>query len=210
MPNYSCSTPNSPHDTPGGSKIQLYERLFTSGKCTLIVERRVMKHTLSILSVFTILCSYLSFENSAQAQTSAFGSGNGVVTVVPIDPNALRPGERNSLGWNTGYSAITTNSERPNVLGRSFGGSDTIHETTTRVVPNDMFGNPSRFGGLYDSERNSAGWNTGYTAVTSTYERSDPLGASLGGPKTVTETKTQILPNDALGQPIRPFGGLWP
>jgi len=169
-----------------------------------------MRRIIRVISTFAILCTFVGLDNPALAQSSAFGSGNGVVTVVPIDPSVLRPGERNSLGWSTGYSAITTNSERPNILGRSLGGSDTIHETTTRVVPNDVFGNPSRFGGFYDSERNSAGWNTGYSAVTSTYERADPLGSLLGGPKTVTETKTQILPNDALGQPIRPFGGLWP
>jgi hypothetical protein len=152
---------------------------------------------------------------TASAQTTIIGSGSsGVITVVPLAPDRIRAGERNSLGWDTGYSAITTTSERPNIFGRGLGGSDTIVETTTRVVPNDVLGNPARYGGRYggvfDEEPNSAGWHTGYSAVTSTYERADPLGAALGGKKTVTETTTQILPNDALGQPIRPFGSLWP
>jgi hypothetical protein len=147
----------------------------------------------------------------ALAQTTVIGQGStGVVTVVPIGPGLGAPGQRNSLGWNTGYTAITTTSERPNILGRGLGGSDTIAETVTRVVPNDALGNPSRFGGVFAEQPNSAGWRTGYSAITSTYERPDPLGAYLGGSRTVTETKTQVLPNDALGQPIRPFGGLWP
>jgi hypothetical protein len=162
------------------------------------------------IALLAMIGSCLCFESVAYAQSSGFGSGNGVVTVVPIAPGALMPAERNSLGWNTGYSAITTTSERPNIFGRSRGGSDTIHETTTRIVPNDILGNPYPFGAAYGGEPNSAGWNTGYSAVTSTYERADPLGAMLGGSKTVTETKTQILPNDALGQPIRPLGMLWP
>jgi hypothetical protein len=159
-----------------------------------------------------VLCSALALStNPALAQTTVIGHGStGVVTVVPIGPGIGAPGQRNSLGWNTGYSAITTTSERPNIFGRGLGGSDTIAETVTRVVPNDPLGNPSPFGGIYNNQPNRAGWNTGYSAVTSTYERPDPLGAYLGGSKTVTETKTQVLPNDALGQPIRPFGGLWP
>lgn len=170
-----------------------------------------MKH---LRSTF-IACFSVAFTGcllqTAHAQTAVVGSGSsGVVTVVPIGPGIGAPGQRNSLGWNTGYSAITTTSERPNLLGRGFGGSDTIVESTTRVVPNDGLGNPMRFGGAYGGERNSAGWNTGYSAVTSTYQRPDPLGAFLGGSDRVTETKTQILPNDALGQPIRPFGSLWP
>lgn len=158
------------------------------------------------------LCSLLTATaNTTLAQTTVIGQGStGVVTVVPIGPGLGVPGQRNNLGWNTGYSAITTTSERPNIFGRAWGGSDTIAETVTRVVPNDALGNPYRFGAGYNSEPNSAGWSTGYSAVTSKYERPDPLGAYLGGSRTVTETKTQILPNDALGQPIRPFGGLWP
>lgn len=167
------------------------------------------RHSTTI-ACLAVLLSALTV-NTALAQTTVVGSGSsGVITVVPIGPGLRAPGQRNSLGWNTGYSAITTTSERPNIFGRGLGGSDTIHETTTRVAPNDALGNPRRFGGAYGGERNSAGWNTGYSAVTSTYERSDPLGALLGGSRTVTETKTQILPNDALGQPMRPLGGLWP
>lgn len=169
---------------------------------------------IAISTRYLILCATLTVGVTpphSHAQTTAIGTGStGVVTVVPIHPG-LRPSQRpNSLGWNTGYTAITTASERPNILGRALGGSDTIAETVTRVVPNDALGNPSRFAGGFHSETNSAGWNTGYSAVTSTYQRPDPLGAYLGGSKTVTETKTQVLPNDALGQPIRPFGGLWP
>jgi hypothetical protein len=154
----------------------------------------------------------LSIICAASAQTTIIDSGSsGVITVVPLAPDHLRRGgERNSLGWNTGYSAITTTSERANIFGRGLGGSDTIVETTTRVVPNDALGNPVRYGGVFHNEPNTEGWHTGYSTVTSTYERADPLGAALGGKRTVTETTTQILPNDALGQPIRPFGSLWP
>ncbi len=148
--------------------------------------------------------------HQAHAQTTIINSGSpGVVTVVPVRPGLHELGRRNSLGWDTGYSAITTTSERPSLLGRSWGGSDTISETVTRVVPNDVLGNPVRHGSVFDSERNSAGWNTGYSTITSTYDRPDPLGASLGGARTVTETKTQVVPNDALGEPIRPLEDLW-
>jgi hypothetical protein len=147
--------------------------------------------------------------NRANAQTTIINSGSpGVFTVVPVRPGLHEPGQRNSLGWDTGYSAITTTSERPSLLGRSWGGSDTIAETVTKVVPNDALGNPVRHGSVFDTERNSAGWNTGYSTITSTYDRPDPLGAYLGGARTVTETKTQVVPNDALGQPIRPLEDL--
>jgi hypothetical protein len=174
--------------------------------------RRTRHMTRIIQAIASLPLSCLCLAHTALAQSSALGSatGSGVVTVVPIAPSALAPGQRNSVGWNTGYSAITTTSERPNILGRAFGGSDTIHETTTRVVPNDALGNPLRYGGFIDDEPNSAGWHTGYSAVTSTYQRPDPFGALAGGSGTVTETKTQILPNDGMGRPIRPFGGLWP
>jgi hypothetical protein len=164
--------------------------------------------------IFAILSTGLllwTLPQSGSAQTSIFNStSSGVVTVVPIGPRLGTPGEPNSLGWSTGYSAITTTSERPNLFGRAVGGSDTVVETTTRVVPNDALGNPARYGGLLDNSPNSAGWYTGYSAVTSTYERPDPLGATLGGRGTVTESTTQIVPNDALGQPMRPLLGLWP
>lgn len=163
-------------------------------------------------TIYLALCAALAASPTlATSQTTVIGQGStGIVTVVPIGPGLGAPGQRNSLGWNTGYSAITTTSERPNIFGRGLGGSDTIAETVTRVVPNDPLGNPSRFGGTFNNQPNSAGWNTGYSTVTSTYQRPDPLGAYLGGSKTVTETTTQILPNDALGQPMRPLGGLWP
>jgi hypothetical protein len=147
----------------------------------------------------------------ATAQTSRFGTGSsGVVTVVPVNPRVLAPeGSRNSLGWDTGYSAITTTSERPNIFGRGWGGSDTVQETTTQIVPNDALGNPVR-GGFMGSERNSAGWSTGYSVVTSTYDRPNPLGAYLGDNKTVTETTTRVVPNDALGQPLKGLPEFWP
>ena len=104
---------------------------------------------------------------------------------------------------------MTSTYERANPLGQALGGSETIHETTTRVLPNDALGQPMR--GIQPfAEPNSAGWSTGYSAVTSTYERPNPLGRALGGSEAVTETTTRIVPNDALGQPIRPIGGLWP
>jgi hypothetical protein len=75
-------------------------------------------------------------------------------------------------------------------------------------VPNDALGNPVEYGGFFDNQPNSAGWHTGYSTVTSTYERPDIFNRQLGGSNTVTETKTQILPNDALGQPIRPLSDI--
>jgi len=164
-----------------------------------------------ILTPIVCLSLYLSCSTSLHAQSTVIASGSpGVVTVIPLGPGIGAPAERNSFGWNTGYSAITTTSERPNPLGAALGGSDTIAESVTRVVPNDVLGNPIRGAVGFTDEPNSAGWFTGYSAVTSSYQRPDPLNAYLGGPETVTETKTQILPNDALGRPIRPFGGLWP
>lgn len=172
------------------------------------MNNHLIKTTIALLTVAT------AHIDPAHAQTTVIGHGSpGVVTVIPVGPGLGTPGQRNRLGWNTGYSAITTTSERPNILGRTWGESDTIAETVTRVVPNDALGNPSQFVGAFDERPNSAGWHTGYSAVTSTYERPDPLGAYLGGARTVTETRTQVVPNDALGQPIRPLGGLgglWP
>jgi len=160
-------------------------------------------------SLFTMALIFNA--TNAVAQNSRTGTASvGVVTVVPVAPHVLAPQEgRNSLGWNTGYSAITTTSERPNIFGRAWGGSDTVQETTTRVVPNDVLGNPVR-GGFIGAEPNSAGWNTGYSVVTSTYDRPNPLGAYLGGSKTVTETTTRVVPNDALGKPMNSLPELWP
>ena len=133
-----------------------------------------------------------------------------VITGLPALPSLLPPTRNNGLGWSTGYSAITTTSERPNPLGQAFGGNDTVQESVTRIVPNDLLGNPVRYGGVFESQPNSAGWNTGYSIVTSTYQRLEPFGGAFGGDRTVTESTTRILPNDAFGQPVRPFGGLFP
>lgn len=129
---------------------------------------------------------------------------------VAILPPVGGVGERNTAGWSTGYSVVTSTHERANPLGQLLGGSDTVVETVTNVVPNDALGRPMRGGIRPFEEPNSAGWSTGYSAVTSTYERPDPFGAALGGSKTVTETTTRIVPNDALGRPIQPILPLWP
>lgn len=129
---------------------------------------------------------------------------------VAILPPVGGVGGRNTAGWNTGYSVVTSTHERANPLGGVWGGSDTVVETVTNVVPNDALGRPMRGGIRPFEEPNSAGWSTGYSAVTSTYERPDPFGAALGGSNTVTETTTSIVPNDALGRPIQPILPLWP
>ena len=90
------------------------------------------------------------------------------------------------------------------------GGSDTVLESRTQVVPNNALGQPMPGGYRPFEEPNSAGWTTGYSVVTSTYERPNPFGRALGGSETVTETTTRVLPNDALGNPIRPLLPLWP
>jgi len=143
-------------------------------------------------------------------QVPSYG-GHVVIVAPPVAaPFPLGVGERNSAGWNTGYSAVTSTSERPNPLGHALGGSRTVTETTTRVVPNDALGQPIR-GAVYGSgERNSAGWNTGYSVVTDTYERPDPLGRALGGSPTVKETTTRVVPNNAFGEPIEPILPFWP
>ena len=133
--------------------------------------------------------------------------GASQIAVVP-PPGGL--GERNSAGWGTGYSVVTSTQERPNPFGRALGGSDSIVETRTQVVPNDVLGQPMRGGYRAFEQPNSAGWSTGYSAVTSTYERPNPWGYALGGSKTVTETTTKIVPNDALGNPIQPILPLLP
>ena len=135
-----------------------------------------------------------------------FVIGQQQVVAVPAAP---RPGVPNSAGWNTGYSAVTSTYDRPNPLGAALGGSDAVRETITQIVPNDALGQPMQGGVLY-GEPNSAGWNTGYSVVTDTYERFNPLGAALGGSKTVTETTTRVVPNGATGQPINPLLPLWP
>lgn len=129
---------------------------------------------------------------------------------VAIVPQVSGIPERNSAGWTTGYSVVTSTEERRNPLGSLMGGSDTVVETRTQVVPNDPLGQPMRGGYRPFEEPNSAGWTTGYSVVTSTYERPNPLGHALGGSKTVTETTTRVVPNDALGSPIKPLVPLWP
>jgi hypothetical protein len=111
----------------------------------------------------------------------------------------------NSAGWNTGYSVVTSTVERRNPFAGAWGTDDTVVETRTQVVPNDVLGQPLRGGFRVNEEPNSAGWRTGYSAVTSTYERPDLSGALLGERRTVTETTTRIVPNDVLGNPIQPL-----
>ena len=53
---------------------------------------------------------------------------------------------------------------------------------------------------------NSAGWNTGYSVVTSSAERLNPLGGIQGESRTIQQTTTQVVPNNALGQPMRGYG----
>jgi hypothetical protein len=138
-------------------------------------------------------------------------SGYGVAVVAPpaiIEAPLPPPGPVNSAGWNTGYSVVTSSSDRINPLGGIPGESKTIRETTTQVVPNNALGQPMRGRGI-DNQPNSRGWYTGYSVVTETYQRSDPLAAMLGGSGSVTESTTSIVPNDALGNPITGFG-YWP
>ena len=131
------------------------------------------------------------------------------VFAPPVIVEAPGPGPINSAGWNTGYSAVTSTYERPNPFGHALGGSETVHETVTQVVPNNALGQPMP-GPRYFGARNSAGWNTGYSVVTDTYQRVDPLGAALGGSSTVTESATRVVPNDALGRPLTGLGIGWP
>jgi len=46
-------------------------------------------------------------------------------------------------------------------------------------------------------------WGKGYSIVTSEREVADPIGAWSGGARTKRETVQRIVPNDALGQPMR-------
>ncbi len=161
------------------------------------------------LTAIVLVTSGVVF-NRASADCPTFGEFPSAATLVPVVPQGLAPTNTNNLGWNTGYSAITTTSERPNVLWRGLGGSDTIQESTTRIVPNDLFGNPVRYGNIFESQPNSAGWYTGYSIVTSTLERPVPFGGVYGDNRAVTETTIRIFPNDATGQPMRPFNSLWP
>jgi hypothetical protein len=149
---------------------------------------------------------------AAFGQHTSFGSSSfvaihpGVAPVVVAPPVAHVDG-RNSAGWSTGYSAVTSSYERPSRLGGVFGVGDTVQETVTKVVPNDAWGRPIQSGfGAFD-QRNSAGWSTGYSAVTSTYEKRGTLDNLISGKSSITETTTRVVPNDVLGQPIF---GMWP
>ncbi len=135
-------------------------------------------------------------------------NGYGVTVVAPpaiIEAPLPPPGRANSAGWNTGYSVVSSSSERLNPLGSIPGESKTVQRTTTQVVPNNALGQPMRGYGI-DNRPNSRGWYTGYSVVTETYQRSDPFGAMLGGTGSVTESTTSIVPNDALGNPIGGYG----
>lgn len=112
----------------------------------------------------------------------------------------------NSAGWNSGYSIVTSTRERTNPFGVLNGRSDTYVESTSKLVPNGPLGEPIR--GAIRAQQNSHGWYTGYSAVTSTYTRPSTILDPIGSGETVTESVTQVVPNDPLGQPILPFG--WP
>jgi hypothetical protein len=53
-------------------------------------------------------------------------------------------------------------------------------------------------------------WGTGYSVVTETKERPDAWGRFLGDRDATTTTTTQrVVPNDALGQPIKGMDLPW-
>lgn len=135
-------------------------------------------------------------------------NGYGVTVVAPpaiIEAPMPPPGRVNSAGWNTGYSVVTSSSDRLNPFGGIPGESRTIQQTVTQVVPNNALGQPMRGYGI-ENRPNSRGWYTGYSVLTETYQRRDPLGTMLGGSGIVTESTTSIVPNDALGNPIGGYG----
>jgi len=158
-----------------------------------------------------LLVLFLSFPSVVAAQESLY-SGRTVVQhqvgQIAVLPQPHPIGAPNSAGWNTGYSVVTSTQERDNPFGASQ--DDSIVETVTKVVPNDALGRPLVAGIRPFEEPNSAGWSTGYSAVTSTYERPDPLGHALGRGETVTETVTRVVPNDAMGNPMRGLFPYWP
>jgi hypothetical protein len=52
--------------------------------------------------------------------------------------------------------------------------------------------------------RDRGPWGTGYSVVTETKERPDAFGRFLGDRDATTTTTTQkVVPNDALGNPIK-------
>lgn len=165
-----------------------------------------------ILSLLLLFPSVVCAQSYPSQGVAVVHPGVGQIAIVPPGGGAgvFGGAERNSAGWNTGYSVVTSTQERRNPSAWLFGGSDTVSETRTQVVPNDILGRPIRGGFRAFEEPNSAGWRTGYSAVTSTYERPDPLGRAFGGSETVTETTTRIVPNDLFGNPIQPIFPGWP
>jgi hypothetical protein len=58
--------------------------------------------------------------------------------------------------------------------------------------------------------RDRGPWGTGYSVVTETRERPDTWGRVLGDRDATTTTTTQrVVPNDALGQPIKGMDLPW-
>ena len=67
----------------------------------------------------------------AQAQSNSFANGSFVAVHPGVAPVAVAPplghlDGRNSAGWNTGYSAVTSSYERPSRLGGIYGVGDTV------------------------------------------------------------------------------------
>lgn len=158
----------------------------------------------SLLFAILFIPSLVSAQGYPSTGLTVVHQGGAHIAVVPQVGGGDFEG-RNSAGWDTGYSVVTSTAERRNPFAGAWGTDDTVVETRTQVVPNDMFGQPLRGGFRVNEEPNSAGWHTGYSAVTSTYERPDLSGVLLGERRTVTETTTRIVPNDALGNPIQPL-----
>lgn len=166
-----------------------------------------------VTRVVSVVCvALVTLGDISQAQSGSVFSGSfvavhpGVALVVVAAPRGAVDAH-NSARWNTGYSAVTSSYERPSRLGGILGVGNTVHETVTKVVPNDAWGRPIQGGfGAY-GQPNSAGWSTGYSAVTSTYEKTGTFDNLLRGDDSITETTTRVVPNDALGQPIT---GMWP
>jgi hypothetical protein len=162
--------------------------------------------------VWAVCVALVMLIDVSYAQSGSVFSGSVVAVHPGVAPVVVAPPRGvvdvpNSAGWNTGYSAVTSSYERPSRLGGILGVGDTVHETVTKVVPNDAWRRPIQGGfGAY-GQPNSAGWSTGYSAVTSTYEKTGTFDNLLRGDDSITETTTRVVPNDALGQPIT---GMWP
>jgi hypothetical protein len=121
-------------------------------------------------------CSTLNHSECGRA-SSTWVWGLRQTHILPLPSHPLHPNNRsNALGWRTGYSAITTTSDQPNIVGRGLAGSETIRETTTQIVPDHILLPKPVRAITNDPVPNRAGWNTGYSTVTSTYELPAPLG----------------------------------